>query len=540
MLLLGARLAHLANRDEKRTDSCCIQAWRHALGSHINGLPASCSLQKFSKFFPPMARLHGSDTAAQINIATDPNILLEIYRDNTAYLQEVVSKLLSLREYDHFAIVWGEALPRLSKDYVTLLIVLNKIKMNAKEICQAGKTDFFVRTLLDLTMAYPKAFETVRICQTISELIIQNKCFPSKATAILYFQTIADLFKIAGSFLSYLNALHLLNDLESLTVASKELSLMREMAKMQSEAFAKDLFCGIKPKDVDAVTVGVVDAECECDDRAVYILNGLKSEEGLENTVANVSFLLRHLIAFKSEQGRLRAAKPANKSFTSLIFSIAKQYEPAALLDDEVEVEVVKPVEKKQAPQRPKEEAPRETKPKVEFKNRFTVPYKRSKLIRQYMEVSFADTHYDERCKRRDELNLARREERERERAFLLPHSETVDDLLLKLKELQEERANAERQVLLEKAKADEEQLLAERRDNMWRSEKNLKKAVSAAVAENRSSVNLTGDSQGREIYVPNLPLLNMTMANLRNPRSEPKPSEPESWRRKKTTPKTE
>lgn len=463
-----------------------------------------------------MMRMYSEDqeTTVQINITTDTNDLLEIYRSNNKYLLEVITRLINLKDYAQVAVVWSEALPKLTKDHQCLLIIVNKLKINAKEICDAGKANFFIRTLLDLALAYPRMFEAFRICQTISELVIQNREFPSKATAILYFQTIAELCKTGSSTLSFLNALHVLNELEPLAMPRGELNFLARMASHQTEVFAKDIFCGIKAKDVEKIAIGVVDTKYEADSRTAYVLNALDTEEGLENTMENVSFLLKHSIDFITVESRLRRANSSNEGFTSMIFKIVKQYEPS-VVPEEKPAEVPKKItEKPPVQQKTKNpEAVKDVTPKIQFKNRFTVPYKRYKLVKMYMNIDFEDTYYEERNRRRAEMNEIRKLERENEKNFLLPYREVVEELINDLNQLRDNKEMEERRILLEKTAIAVEEARSERKSKMWRNEPRT--TTAAKALDNRSSVNLSESAPNDGLYKPNFAAMNLTMANL-------------------------
>lgn len=472
----------------------------------------------------------GHDAEARINASENANELVEIYRNSGGYFQPVISRLLSLKEYDHFATVWSEEQQNLAKNSPALLIALNAVRSNTKDLCQAGKADFLVRMLLDLVSAHANTFEAFRVCQVISELVLLNKQFPSKATAIIYFQAISAMLRSTGHVFSYLNALHLLNELEPQTLSRAELAFLQEYARAQTGMYAKDLFCGIRAKEPESIAVGLEDAEFTPDDRVCCMLEMLRSEEGLENTYSNVSFLLKSSIPFVVDQGRLRSAVVGPNAFTSLIFGIAKRYEPVVV--PEVRREAPRPVEKK-APPKPREEPPKEVKPKVEFKNKFTTPYKKSKLVRMYMSIPFQDVYYDERNRRREELNDALMREKEKERDFFLPHKETVDELLVELRKIQEDRANEERRVMLENAKAEEEREKEEQKTKMWRSQ--VKMEQNQTRPDDRTS---------SSIYIPPLTTLNMTTGNLpglagrmqarKEEEKEKGAPEEGSWRRRK------
>ncbi|ELA41689.1 uncharacterized protein VICG_01322 [Vittaforma corneae ATCC 50505] len=468
-----------------------------------------------------MARDHTSkcELEVRINIADDPNDLLAIYRENNAFFQEVISKLLNLRKYSHFSIVWSEASAILSQDSRSLILALNLIRCNAKELCQAEEADFLIRSLLDLALQYSNTFEAFKICQTISELIVQNKQFPSKAMAILYFQIISSLFKASSNAYSYLNALHLLNELEPINIRKGEFEFLKELAMAKSEPFAKDLFCDIRPREVNAISVGLETSEYVFDEKIRCILDAFKTGSSLENSFSNVAFLLKNSIPFTVDQNIVKLQKASSEGFTSIIFNITNQYVPDIIAQEPVDMQTKEPIEKKKAiVAKDKEEVVVPTRSKTEFKNRFTVPYKRSKLFKMYMPVRFEDIHYSERNARREEFNTSQMDEKLREREFLLSYKDVVEDLINELRRLQETKANNERQVLLEKAKEDEERIRQEQRSKMWRVQGKTEQQ-NLECLENKSSVNFIARSTGEPIhdgiYVPKFSTLNYTSSNI-------------------------
>lgn len=467
-----------------------------------------------------MAKDHTSksELEVKINITDDPDDLLAMYRGNRGFFQEIISRLLSLKMYSHFSTVWSEASDMFNKDPRSLTLALISVRCNARELCHAEETDFLVRSLLDLALQHSNTFETLKICQTVSELIVQNRQFPSKAMATLYFRTISALFKAGNNICSYLNALHFLNELEPMSIKKGEFEFLKELAMMKSETFARDLFCGIKPRETSSISVGLEDAETALDEKLCGILDAFKAGNSIENSFSNVAFLLKHSIPFAVERDIIKFQRASHEGFTSVVFGIANQYVPeVAAQEPSIQAEVS--VEKKKTTvTREKEEAAERTKPRTEFKNRFTVEYKKSKLFKMHMSVEFDDVHYNERNSRRERLNSAQMDERMREREFLLPYKDVVEGLVDELRRLQEEKASNERQVLLEKAKAEEEKSRQEQRSRMWRAQ-DKKEQPALEPLENKSSANFTDgktDTLARDgIYVPKFSTLNYTSSNI-------------------------
>lgn len=476
---------------------------------------------------------------AKIGITEDPNELLAIYRRHSGFFQEIISRLLNLKQYSHFSMVWGEEQPAISKDAASLSQALSTLRNSAKELCQANEAEFLIRTLLELTKAYFATFEAFKICQTVSELVAHNRQFPSKAMAVMHFQIISDLLYRSGNVHSYLKALQILSDLDHTVIKKDELEFLKELAVIKSEAFTKDLFCGIKTKDIDSIVLASNDIEFVPDEKMVFILDAFKQGKCIENTFSNVAFLLKHAIAFVIEDDGLRILGNQSEGFTSVIFNIANRYEPRTKKEvkktPELRKAVVPKVEKKQEIT---------IKPKVEFTNRFSAAYRRFKLLRMHMPVAFEDVHYNERNARRRAYYEAEAQRAKENQEFLLPYEDVIEKLRGELQVLREEKERKEREILQEKAKAEEQRMKQEQKDSMWRNV--AKMQVSApSIAEIKRSDQISPNTDG--IYISKFSTLNFKPENVSKISKQPTsplrkseegdkpPTEKGPWRKKTT-----
>lgn len=453
----------------------------------------------------------------KISMLEDPDDLIAIFDKDKSFANEIAIKLISLKSFNHLVDFWKE---KIVGDMNLLLSMLPIINEFALELCEEAKaSDFLIRSLLDTVTSVGNTFEAFRICNSISDLVIHNKMFPSKAIAVLYFQKLSDLFKVSGNALSYLNAIHVLNELEPMTISSDEFEHLKIHATFSSNAFAKEVFCGIKCRSPDQISVGVDDSVFTCDEALQRITNLIKTGADIENSYANAAILLKYSFPFNIDKGTLKVSISKKESFTSRIFKTVGYFEPTKKLIEETEIEVQVQNDSKTIPKVASEASDTtssvnpnaQQNTKIELKNRFSNPYKRSKLIRMYMTVPFEDQNFEERAKRREENYQQQKKEKEMERSDLEAYKNVVEELKSELKIKLQEKAEKDRKELLERAKAEQERLQEERRSSMWRNQQN------DSVFENKSIANIPPSSQVENsgVYVPRFSTLNFTASDL-------------------------
>lgn len=478
--------------------------------------------------------LSNQELEIKINTIEDPEDLIAISKENTDFLLIILSRLLFLKNYSYFSVAWNDSYKILNSDSKILLSALFLIKNNSTELCFSGESNFLIRNLLDLAIFYSNTFETYKICQIISELVVINKQFPSKATAILYFQIISNLFKIRENIVSYLNSLHILNELEPLNFDKEEFIFLKELTKIKSDCYVKELFCGIKQRSLESIVINFRD-ESNNDsfnnndinntnnDSIIrnnisfynFLLNTYKNNGILEKSLLNISFLLKNSISFSVlENGLTIESSTSNDDgFTSLIFDIANLYQPIVIKSSNNEnvsnneniSNINKRIEDININKKVVVDNIKVVKPKIEFKNRFTISYKKNKLLKIYLRINFDDKFYKERNDRRNEYINNQFTNKEREREFLLPFKGLVEELSGEIKRMQNEKIENERRIMLEKLKEEEERAKEEHRAKMW-------KLGSKTSLENKSSSNFKAESG---IYVPNFTAMNYTSSHV-------------------------
>lgn len=474
------------------------------------------------------------------NTTDDPEDLLIIYQKTPSLFYEVASRLFSLKKYGYFITLWNTEMIHNSsiKDYNInisnnsnisntemihnssnnidnidsrrLIQTLSLISRYSKELCDAGEADKLIRSLLDLTIIYGDTFETYKICCTVSDLVSNNRQFPSKATAILYFKRITSMLKKSNNTLSYLNGLHLLNELEPFTMSRKEFEWLKKLSNMKSEVVRKELFCGVKLRGVDSIVVGLDDGE--------YIDEQPFTDS---KTIENVSFLVRNSINFKIEEESITVIPPTNEGFTNLIFNIANRFTIPISTGDSKSIDNSKSsninnTDSKSSISKPatnntttNNNSNKTVGRKVQFKNRFTIPYKKSKLIKIYCRLDFEDTHFEERNRTRENRLTELMNKKEEERNNLIQYRSTVEDLLEELNYKIEERNEKEREEMLVRAKEEEERTMKERMSRLWRNKPELQQ-----TERNVSAVDV---NQNEGIYVSKFNTMNFTESNILN-----------------------
>lgn len=528
-----------------------------------------------------------------LNVHTidDPEDLIMAYQKTPSLFFEIASRLLQLKKYGYFIILWNKEMTNITrsnedrdnKDNNTVVnntadnntadnntafnsntvanntsnsnIQYNNISNNnnisndmmmsnskkliqslsmitrySKELCEAGEADTLIRSLLSLLDG--DTFESYKVCCTISDLVQNKRQFPSKATAILYFQRISAMLKTSNNILSYLNALHLLNELEPFSMSRKEFELLKKFSAMKSETICKELFCGVKLRSLDSIVVGLDDSDFTVTDPNLDAI--LKFNIGDKIDLKYVFLLAKYTINFKIESGMIEILPPSNERFTSVIFNIANRFIDNTN-NSKIDINSSKADNVKSATDNinnskadinnsntnltskidinsGKSDITSKTTNKNNtndgkkqvFKNRFTAPYKKSKLIKLYCKLEFQDVHFEERNSRRELRITELMNKKEEDRSRLLKYKSVVEDLLEQLNLKIEERNEKERLEMLEKAKLEEERALKERMSQMWRG--------SVEIEKNQSAVDV---SQNEGIYVSKFNTMNFTESNI-------------------------
>ncbi|KAM0681400.1 hypothetical protein GINT2_000602 [Glugoides intestinalis] len=457
----------------------------------------------------------------KISMLEDPDDLVAIFDKDKSFANEIAVKLISLKRFNHFVDFWME---KVVDDMSLLLPMLPIINEFALELCEEAKlSDFFIRSLFDIATSIGDTFEAFKVCMSISELVIHNKMFPSKAIAILYFQKLSALFKASGNALSYLNALHVLNELEPRKISSGEFEHLKVHATFSSNVFAKEVFCGIKCRLPEQISITVDDSTFSCDEELQRITSLVKEGAAIDNNYTNAAILLKYSFPFNIDDGVLKVSTSKKESFTSRIFKTIGYFESkkkevkSTETKDQVQNDSkqIQKVAAKNTEAVSHHKISVQQKTKIEFKNRFSNQYKKSKLIRIYMRAPFEDGDFEERAKRREEDYQQQKREKELERSGLEAYKDVVQELRSELEIKIQEKAEKDRKILLEREKEEQERLREERNSKMWRN--NILNNQPNSVLENKSVTNIppSSDAENSEFYVPKISTLNFSDSDL-------------------------
>lgn len=470
----------------------------------------------------------------KINLSDDSKELVKIYNENTSFSFEILHKLLSLKDYSEFLTIWNLSYSNL-KNNPSELKKINFTSKEIREISESKIVDNFLGSLLDMAIHYDNSFESFKICLLISEIIQTKKQFPSKSWIITYFTLLSNFFKSNNLFLAYLNTLNILKEHQSIQITRKEFDFYVKVEKIKNESTSKDLFCGLKLKDIDSLSFDFIEEEFSYESIWDEIFS-LK----VKNTIENLSFIMKNGFKFNIENEIINIEPGSSVKFVSRIFEIANSYRiipKSQPLEEEVTVKPVEKIEQKISIPVQKEE--KITIKKPEFKNRFSNLYKKFKLLHKYSNIQFEDLHFEGRNQLRNEKIKEAKETLDKEKEKLSKYATIIPDLKLELKNKIDIKKVEEEAKEKERVKAEEEKALAERKSSMWRNKSSVEpKSESTTPLYNPTSsesMSRTQQSENKGIYKPNLSSINSMIKNYKSenqPKSEEKPTRSEgSWR---------
>lgn len=458
------------------------------------------------KFAQAMDHEGIDEAKVRLDLILDPKEVFEHYQRDHSRLMEAVERLLVLKGYDLVLRTLKDELNYLLKSERDLKQLLGLIRQHSNEFDNSSFLDALIEILMEIALNYSFLFESFKTCQVISDLVTQNKRFPSRDLAKSYFSTISVFFRDSNQFLAYLNSLHVLNELESMEFSRKEFEFLKRCAAFKTERFPRDLFCGIKIRDVDSIVVdSLVDTAGFAYDP---IWNAILSSTRLvSNDMKTVAFLLKNGISYELMGDKIKVLGGTSEGFTTTVFSIVKQYEPVL---PKVENHPSEPsasvgADKSGKPEGdtliPEERPSVESNPphiqKAQFKNRFVVPYRQLKIINKYMPIDFEDKYYQERNERRIEHFNAMSKKFEEEKVFFMTKKDTVDDLFDQLSKVIERRHAEQRAEAEERMRLEESRIKEEQRSKMW---SNLSKRSTDASSLRKEIID------GREVSESKLP----------------------------------
>lgn len=450
---------------------------------------------------------------ARLDLMSSPNEVFEYYQHDRTKLIEVIERLLGLKECGLVVRVLRDESDHLLKSDRSLKCVLSLIRRHYKEFDDSSFLDTLIEILMEIALGHPFPFESFKTCQVISDLVIQNRRFPSKSLAKSYFARISAFFRESSQFLAYLNSLHILNELESMEFSRREFEFLKRCAILKAERLPKDLFCGIKVRDVESITVDVLtDAAGFAHDPMWDAV--LDDSGSLPNDMKTAAFLMKNGIRYELVGDKIKVLGGSPEGFTTTVFNIVSLYEPVFSRAENIvsEPNVSTNADKSTKPggsvlvsgENSSVNADRDSEPAKKtlgFKNRFALPYKQLKIINRHAPIDFEDRFHEERNERRMECFHAMNKRFEEEKAFFITRKEAVSSLLSQLGKMVEKRHSDQRVETEERMKLEESRLREEQQSKMWsnlsRGNTNLsnQRKEFAESREGSTSKLLTGDS---------------------------------------------
>lgn len=467
-------------------------------------------LQKFTQ---SMNHKEIDETKVQLSLMSTSGEVFEYYRKDRSRVVEVIERLLVLKGYELVLRALREEYNHILENEKTLKRMLAILHRNTEVLDDASFLDSLIEVLIGMALNHPFSFESFQICQVISDLVVRNKRFPSKDLAKSYFLKISEFFREGNYFLAYLNSLHILNELGSIEFPKKEFEFLKRCAVLKGERYPKDLFCGIKTRDIESIVVdNLVDTEGFTHDPMWDIV--LDDSKPLPDDMKTLTFLMRNRICYECHDNKVRILGHSSEGFTTAVFSIAKFYEPAYVKEEtlstkQMDVDTNEDLEESKlgTGKSALEKDSNILRPPI-FKNRFMLPYRQLRIVNRHAPIDFEDRFYQERNEQRIKRFDVMNKKLEEEKAFFISRRRTVDGLFNQLSEVIEKRLANQRADAEERMKVERAQLKEEQRSKMW---SNLSKRNTDLSASKNGSARILGAesldaakiSEGSNLYVP-------------------------------------
>ena len=440
----------------------------------------------------------------KINLSDDSKELMKIYNENTSFSFEILHKLLSLKNFSEFLSIWNLSYSNLKKNPIELKKLIFTSK-EIRDISESKIADEFLTSLLEIAVDYNVSYESFKICLLASEIIQLKKQFPSKSWIITYFTLVSKFFQSNDLFASYINVLYILKEYQPVSISKLEFDFYSKVILLKAEVPYKDLFCGIKTRDINSMIFEYTDSEFVFEPIWNDIFN-LK----VKLTIENVSFIMSKGLIFHVVDDLILINSGSHVKFVSKIFEIANSFKP--IINSQVvnEQHAVKSVAKPELkmPVATAAHPHEQVFKKKEFKNRYTNLYKKFKLIHKYSTIAFKDTCFDERKNLRNEKFNEQKLAIEKEKERLSIYNNIIPELKAELRikveaKLAEDKLNEQ-----ERIKVEEERQLEERKSRMWRSQIPTNPTTeNAPVYKLSSNTNLSQPQfvENKSIYRPNI-----------------------------------
>lgn len=343
----------------------------------------------------------------RLSLVTEAKNVLKAYEPNSGSIWmklATISKLFEVQGYNEIAVVLDDGWNDFSQNYDCLRCFLSIIRANSKEIGDTQFLHFVVKFLLNIACECPCQYESFIACQEISSLAMKNKFLPPNPILKVFFTKISEFCKTSNQFIGYLNSLHILNEIEKVSLSKEEFSFVKKCAEIKNERFPRDLFCGFKVKEPNSIVIDnlsddpnfVPDPQWQSLVRIVDQGTLVDFDENSEESMQLVSFMTKNDIYFEINDGKIKILKRPFDGFTTKVFNIIRAYEPKA--EDEIpeiieEIKLSSPIVSKT---KPKPTIKNEVKPAV-FKNRFGNAQKKYKALCKYAPIEFQDDFYCQR-----------------------------------------------------------------------------------------------------------------------------------------------
>lgn len=381
--------------------------------------------------------------------AQESSEVLKFYQEHPESLVIVVGRLIDLKEYDLSFSIISENIAKISSSSQIIFQIIEILANNLKKIT---RVDQYILIFSELISSQNSMYENFVICEFISEAVQVNSKFPSKLVALRHFRYISTIFKQAESYVNYLNAIKFLKEFEEVKVDDGFIDFAKMCASYKREKVAKNLFCGLGTFNAEDIDV----SGCKISNYNVpEYWNIIFSGNPVEFNVDFLSFLKKNSFDYAIDNGNIIVGSYRAEGFTSKIFSITNQYEVVKIQEKE---EIKEEFKAKEVIKQPvnKITAPMEVK-KKEFKNRFTMNYKKFKACYSKADNFILDSSLEERNNNRKLIFDNNERQFNYEKEILLTRQNTIDELSEKLDKKIEDFREAERKELIAKRKQEEE-----------------------------------------------------------------------------------
>jgi len=461
----------------------------------------------------------------RLSLVAEAKNVLKAYEPNSGSIWmklATISRLFEIQGYNEITVVLGNGYSDFSQNYDCLRCFLSIIRVNCKEIADMQFLHFVVKFLLDIASECSCQYESFITCQEISSLAMKNKFLPPNPILKVFFTKISELCKESNQFIGYLNSLHILNEIEKVSLSKEEFNFVKKCAEVKNERFPRDLFCGFKVKEPNSIVIDnlsddpnfVPDPQWQSILRMAEQDSLLDFDENSEESMQLASFMTKNDIYFEISDDKIKILKRPFDGFTTKVFNIIRAYEPRA--EDEVpeiieEIKLSSPVASKT---KPKPAIRSEVKPAV-FKNRFGNAQKKYKALCKYASIEFQDNFYCQRNQQKFDSFVLSNGLFEDDKSLLSRNKARIEDLYDSLvKEMAEKQKKLELENIERKKKEDEARTEEENAKKWFNLPKKPISQNSAVPCGNKSKSSWSDKKdtpkKPSNIYVPKITTLDL------------------------------